>query len=33
MKLYNINAAHILAQTLYGVNPSPTEFEDIAMNA
>lgn len=33
MKLHNINAAYPLAQTLYGVEPGQTEFEDIALNA
>lgn len=33
MKFYDLNAAYSLAQTLYGVEPSPTDFEDIALNA
>lgn len=33
MKLHNINAAYPLAQTLYGVEPNQTEFEDIALLA
>lgn len=33
MKLHNINSAYPLANTLYGVEPSQTEFEDIALNA
>ncbi len=33
MRLHNIQAAYSLAQTLYGVTPTPMEFEDIAMNA
>lgn len=33
MKLYDFNSAYSLAQTLYGVEPSPTDFEDIALNA
>ena len=33
MKLYNLNAAYSLTQTLYAVSPDPIEFEDIAMNA
>lgn len=33
MKLYNLNSAYSLANTLYGVDPSPTDFEDIAINA
>lgn len=33
MKLYNIHAAYSLANTLYGVTPNETDFEDIAMNA
>lgn len=32
MKLNNFNAAFSLAQTLYGVNPTPSQFEDIALN-
>lgn len=32
MKLYNLNAAYSLAETLYGVTPSSIEFEDIALN-
>ena len=33
MNLHNIKAAFSLAMTLYGVEPTPQEFEDIAMNA
>lgn len=33
MQLHNIKAAYSLAQTLYGVDPTPIEFEDIALNA
>ena len=33
MKFYDLNAAYSLAQALYGVEPSPTDFEDIALNA
>ena len=33
MKFYDLNATYSLAQTLYGVEPSPTDFEDIALNA
>lgn len=33
MKFYNFNAAYSLAQTLYGVEPNPNDFEDIALNA
>ena len=33
MNLHNINAAYPLANTLYGVEPTQTEFEDMAMNA
>lgn len=33
MKFYDLNAAYSLANTLYGVDPSPTDFEDIALNA
>lgn len=33
MKLHNIHAAYTLANTLYGVAPNATDFEDIAMNA
>lgn len=33
MKFYDLNAAYSLAQTLYEVEPSPTDFEDIALNA
>lgn len=32
MKFYDLNAAYSLAQTLYNVEPTPTEFEDIALN-
>ena len=32
-QLYNINTAYSLTQTLYGIDPSPDDFEDLAMNA
>lgn len=31
--LYNINSAYPLVQTLYGIDPDPEDFEDIAMRA
>lgn len=33
MQFYDLNSAYSLANTLYGVDPSPTTFEDIAINA
>ena len=33
MELYNLNSAYSLVQTLYGSDPNPEEFEDIAMTA
>ena len=33
MKLHNFNSVYSLAQTLYGVDASSTDFEDMAMNA
>lgn len=33
MQFYDLNSVYSLANTLYGVDPSPTTFEDIAINA
>ena len=33
MKLYHINSAYPLVQSLYGVDPNPEDFEDLAMTA
>lgn len=32
MALHNFNAAYMLADSLYGITLSETEFEDIALN-
>lgn len=32
-KLYNFNSCYALCQTLYNVKPTPSEFEDIGLNA
>lgn len=31
--LYNINSAYPMVQSLYGIDPNPEDFEDLAMNA
>ena len=33
MKLYHINSAYPLVQSLYGIDPNPEDFEDLAMTA
>ena len=33
MKLSNINAAYELCDSLYGITPDETQFEDLALTA
>jgi hypothetical protein len=33
MQLHNIKTAYGLAETLYGVTPTESQFEDMALNA
>ena len=33
MKLYHINSVYPLIQSLYGIDPNPEDFEDLAITA
>lgn len=33
MQLHNIKSAYGLAESLYGVTPTESQFEDLALNA